>query len=65
MNRVLQNVSGFKRNEGTGDWKRLHNVALVDLNMSPNTAEVIKSTIRDLWAVRQVWGPGEVHRGFW
>jgi cell wall-associated NlpC family hydrolase len=65
MNRVLRNVSGFKRHEGTGDWRRLHNVELHVLNMSANTTGVVRLTTRDLWAVWQVWGTGEVHRGFW
>ena len=65
MNRVLRNVSGFNKDEGTGDWKRLHNVELHDLNISPNAAGVIKSTTRDLWAVWQVWSTGELHRGCW
>ena len=51
MNSVLRNVSWFKRDEGTGDWKRLHNVERHDLNMSPNATWVIKWTTRDLWAV--------------
>lgn len=65
MNRVLRNVSGFKRDGGTGNWKRLHNVELHDLNMSPDTTGLIKLTTRDLWALWQVWGMGEVYRGFW
>jgi hypothetical protein len=44
--------------------KRLHNVELHDMNMSPNAAGVIKSTT-DLWTVWPVWGTGEVHGGFW
>ena len=35
---------------------------LHDLNVSPNTTGIIISTIRDLWAVWQVWGTGELHR---
>jgi hypothetical protein len=65
MYRVLRNVSGFKRDEGTGDWKRPHNVERHNVNMSPNASGVIKSTARDLWTVWQVWGTGEVHGGFW
>jgi hypothetical protein len=56
MRRVLWNVSGFKRDQETGDWKRLPNVELHDLNMSPNATVVIKSTTRDLWAVLEIWG---------
>jgi len=40
-------------------------VELHDPNVSPNTTEIMKSTIRDLWAVWQVWGTGELHREFW
>ena len=64
MSRVLRNISAFMRDRGTGDCKRLHNVVLHDLNISPSTTRVIKLT-RDLWALWQVWGTGEVHRGFW
>jgi len=46
--RVLRRVFGPKRNEVTGEWRRLHNEELHDLNASPNIIRVIKS-IRMRW----------------
>ena len=40
--RVLRKVIGPKRNEITGEWRRLHNEELNDL-YSPNIIQVIKS----------------------
>ena len=36
-NRVLRRIVGSKRDEVTGEWKRLHNVELNDLYSSPNS----------------------------
>jgi hypothetical protein len=33
---VLKRIYGTKRDEGTGDWTRLHNEKLNDLYSSPN-----------------------------
>ena len=41
-NRVLR-IFGPKRDEGTGEWKKLHNEELNDLYSSPNIVRVIKS----------------------
>jgi len=41
-NRVLRRIFGAKRDEITGEWKKLHNEELNDLYCSPNTARVIK-----------------------
>jgi len=41
-NRVLRRVFGPKRNEGTGDWRKLHNEELNDLYCSPSIVRVIK-----------------------
>jgi len=48
-NMVLRRIFGTRRNEVTGDWRRLHNEELNDLYSSPNTVRVIKS-IRMRWA---------------
>jgi len=48
-NRVLRRVFGPKRNEGTGEWRKLHNEELNDLYCSPNILRVIKSR-RMRWA---------------
>jgi hypothetical protein len=35
-NRVLRRIFGPKRDEVTGDWRRLHNKELYDIYLSPN-----------------------------
>ena len=35
-NRVLRRIFGPKRNEVTGEWRKLHNEELNDLYSSPN-----------------------------
>ena len=42
-NRVLRRIFGPKRNEVTGEWRKLHNEELNDLYCSPNIVRVIKS----------------------
>jgi hypothetical protein len=48
-NRVLRKIFGPKRDEVTGEWRRLHNEELYDLYSSPNIMRVIKSR-RLRWA---------------
>jgi hypothetical protein len=50
-NRVLRRIFGPKRDEVTGEWRRLHNEELNDLYSSPNIIWVIKSR-RMRWAGR-------------
>ena len=45
---VLRRIFGPRRDEVTGEWRRLHNEELNDLYSSPNIVRVIKSRIR--WA---------------
>jgi len=42
-NRVLRIIFGPKRDEVTGEWRKLHNKELTDLYCSPNIFRVIKS----------------------
>ena len=48
-NRVLRRVFGPKRDEVTGEWRKLHNVELNDLYSLPNIVRVVKSR-RMRWA---------------
>jgi len=48
-NRVLRRLFGPKRDEVTGEWRKLHNDELNDLYSSPNIVRVIKSR-RMRWA---------------
>ena len=48
-NRVLRKVFGPKRDEVTGEWRRLHNEELNDLYSLPNIVGVVKSR-RMRWA---------------
>jgi len=45
---VLRRIIGPRRDEVTGEWRRLHNEELNDLYSSPNIVRVIKSRMR--WA---------------
>ena len=42
-NRVSRRVFGPKRDEVTGEWRKLHNVELSDLYSLPNIVRVVKS----------------------
>ena len=64
-NRVVRRIFGPKRNEVTGEWRKLHNEELNNLYSSPNIIWVIKSK-RMPWAghVTCMGGRGEVYKGF-
>jgi hypothetical protein len=64
-NRVLWRIFGPKRDEVTGDWKKLHNEELHNLYSSPNIIRMIKSR-RMRWAghVAQMGRRG-MHVGDW
>jgi hypothetical protein len=42
-NRVLRRIFGSKRDEVTGEWRKLHNEELHDLYCSPDIVRVMKS----------------------
>jgi hypothetical protein len=48
-NRVLRRIFGPKRDEVTGEWRKLHNKELHDLYTSPSIIRIIKSR-RLTWA---------------
>ena len=51
---VLRRIFGARRDEVTGEWRRLHNEELNDLYCSPNIVRVIK--------LRRMWWAGHVAR---
>jgi hypothetical protein len=48
-NRVLRRIFGSKRDEVTGEWRKLHNEELHDLYSSPSIIRIIKAR-RMRWA---------------
>jgi len=66
QNRVLRRMVGPKREELTGEWRKLHKEELYDLYSSLNIFRVIKSIIMGLagHVARMVERRG-VHTGLW
>jgi len=60
-NRVLRRIFGPKRDEVTGDWRKLHNEELSDLYCSPNIVRVIKSKKNEMGGACSAYG-GEERR---
>jgi hypothetical protein len=64
-NGVLRRIFGPKRDEVTGEWRKLYNEELHDLYSSPTIVRVIK-LIRVRWAGNVAgMGRGEACLGFW
>ena len=57
-NRVLRRIFGPKRDEVTGEWRKVHNEELNDLYCSPNIVRMIKSR-------RMRWAGHEARMGRW
>jgi hypothetical protein len=53
-NRVLRRIFGPKRDEVTGEWRKLHNEELCNLYSSPDIIRQVKS--------RRMWWAGHVAR---
>ena len=65
LNRVLRKIFGPKRDEGTGEWRKLHNEELNDMYSSPNIFRVIISR-RMSWTGRVArMERGVAYRRFW
>jgi hypothetical protein len=64
-NRMLRRIFGTRREEVTGDWRKLCNEGLHNLYSSPNVIRMIKSR-RMRWA-RHVarMGGRRLHIGYW
>jgi hypothetical protein len=60
-NRVLRRIFGPKRDEVTGEWRKLHNEELCDLYSSPSIIRIIKSR-RMRWAGHVARMGGEKER---
>jgi hypothetical protein len=64
-NRVLRRIFGPKRDEVTGEWRRLHTEELNGLYSSPNIIQVMKSRRMRLAGHVARMAKREVHTGFW
>jgi len=64
-NRVLMRIFGSKRDEVTGEGRKLHNEELNDVYSSPSIFRVIKSR-RIIWAEHVArMGRRKAYTGFW
>ena len=64
-NRVFWRVFGPKRDEVTGEWRKLHIEELRDLYSFPDIVRVLKSRRKRRVGMWCVWGRGELCTGFW
>ena len=62
-NRVLRRIFGPRRDEVTGEWRKVHNEELNDLYCSPNIVRLIKSRVRWVGNVARM-GRGEAYTWF-
>ena len=63
-NRVLGRIFGAKRDEATGEWRKLYNEELNGLHSSPNIIRAIKQR-RFRWAGHVALWERVVYTGVW
>jgi hypothetical protein len=61
-NRVLRRIFGPKRDDVTGEWRKLHNEKISTLYSSPNIIRVIKSRMSWVGNVARMWERRTVYR---
>ena len=64
-NRMLWRIFGPKRDEVTGEWRKLRNEELNDLYPSPTIVRVIKSKKNEMAGNVARMGGAEVYTGLW
>jgi len=62
-NRVLRRIFGSKRDEVTGEWRKLHNEELNDVYWSPSIDKMEKDEMGG--ACSAYGGRGEAFTGYW
>jgi len=62
-NMVLRNIFGLKRDEITGEWRKLHSEGLTRLYSLPNIIRLIKSKrMRWAWHAARMWKRKSAYR---
>jgi hypothetical protein len=64
-NRVLRRIFGQKRDEVTGDWRKLHNAEVHNLYSSSNVIKMIKSRRMSWEGYVARMGRSGMHKGYW
>jgi hypothetical protein len=66
-NTVLRRISGLKRDEVTGGWRKLHNEELHDLYSSPSIIRIINPASNGLSTQQFLFSSSDViiHNMFW